>query len=207
MRTKLYLVALASFASLGILMLSSCSKNTQKSLSDLKSEQSDAIKNFIATNKLKVTELKTNDLPSSIDTETYYHLKNGLYLRVIDKGDMSKKAVLGETNVYALLKGYQFSKETSQTRSFDNLSKANVAELHFRYVYTYNAGDLHFNIVENTRPVLSLDDLMCQGIAFPVTMLGNGAKVALIIPFELGPSATYSKGLSTYVSELHYTYK
>lgn len=187
--------------------LASCKDNTGKSLSKLKSEQSDAIKQFQSKNNMKVVELSGNTLPQNIDKSVYYHFKNGLYMRVLDEGNMQDKAVLGETNVFARLAGYRFSLATAQGLSFDNLSKATYPEIQFRYVYYYNAGEIHYNLVTNSRPVDNYDILMCEGIAFPVSLLGNGARVSLIIPFELGPSSTYSQGLSTYVSEVQYTYK
>lgn len=199
--------SLLLLGALVVMGLASCKDNTGKSLSELKSEQSDAIKQFQSKNNMKVVELSGNTLPQNIDKSVYYHFKNGLYMRVLDEGNMQDKAVLGETNVFARLAGYRFSLAIAQGLSFDNLSKATYPEIQFRYIYYYSAGENHYNLVTNSRPVDNYDILMCEGIAFPVSLLGNGARVSLIIPFELGSSSTYSQGLSTYVSEVQYTYK
>lgn len=197
-------VGLASLALIG-----SCSKDNNKSLSELKSEQSDAIERLQNNLKLKFVELKDNALPQTIDKSVYYHLKNGLYIKVLDEGNQSKKAELDKTKVFVVMKGYQFRKDTPKGASFDNLSEASATEIEFRYTYFYNAGAVHYTLIPNTRPVVTYDDLMCEGIAFPVSLdkLGDGARVSLIIPFDIGPSSTFSLGVSTYIEELRYTFR
>lgn len=192
-----------------VLALGSCSKDDNKSLSELKSEQSDAIEALQGRLSLSFVELKDNVLPQSIDKNVYYHLKNGLYVRVLDAGDTSKKAVKDQTRVFLLIKGYQFSKTQAKSRVFDNLSDASLPEIEFRYTYYYEAGAIHYTPIANTRPILHYDALMCQGLAFPLSLegIGDGAKLSLIIPFDMGPSATYSSGITTYVEEARYTFR
>lgn len=204
MRIKNSIIALGLLAVCG---LSSCRDSSTKSLSELKDEQSDAIKDFRNSNRLNIVSRSDNTLPGTIDTSVYYHLKNGLYIRVLDQGDKTHMAKENETHVFMLMKGYMFGKETSQTMAFDNLSKASVPELEFLYTYYYNAGDVHYTAVPNARPLDSYDSYMCEGLAFPASILGNGARVSLIIPFEIGPSSAYRTGLSTYVEEVRYTYR
>lgn len=206
MNIKTMLLGLAGV--LSAWMLSSCKDSDRKSLSELKDEQANAINDFIKTNNLKVVALSTNELPANPSSDTYYLLKNGLYICVKQAGDLTKLAKRDTTHVYVRTKGYQFREGSGQLATFDNLSKGGVVEIQFRYTYYYNAGDLHFIPVPSSRPVGNLDALMCEGMAFPVSLsnIGDGAILSLIIPFELGPSSTYSSGITTYISELRYTY-
>lgn len=205
MSVRSYLLAIGAVATL---VLGSCKDNNGKSLSELKSEQSDAIDAFAGKNNLSFTELSDNALPSNASTGIFYKLKNGLYLRVDSWGDLSKKAELNKTTVYVQLKGYQFSKAASQANAFDNYSKPSIPEIEFNYVYYYSGGDIHYNLVSNKRPVGNYDILMCQGLAFPVSLgLGDGAELSLIVPFEIGPSSTYSSGWTTYVEKIRYTFE
>lgn len=206
MKIKSSLIALGAIALLGF---ASCSDDDTKSLSELKSEQEDAIEAFQSRTKISVVELKSNVLPATIDRNVYYHLRNGMYIKVLDMGDTSKPAVVGETTVFARLKGHQFTHNVEQSSLFDNMSVPSIAEIEFKYVSYYNGGDIHFSLISNTRPVSNLDALMCEGLAFPVSLagVGNGARFSLIVPFELGPSSTYKSGVTTYVEEITYTFK
>lgn len=205
MNIRTFLIGLCATS---LIALTSCEQNTTKSLSELKSEQSDAITAFGSTNNLSFVELRDNKLPADASTGVFYRFRNGLYMRIDSWGDLGQVATLNKTKVLVQFKGYQFSKETSKFSAFDNLSNPSIPDLEFAYVYFYNGGDVHYRLVENVRPIPDYDELMCQGLAFPVSLgLGNGAELSLIIPFELGPSGTYSSGISTYVEKVKYTYK
>lgn len=197
------------FGILSVLSLTACRDKKNKSLSDLKKDQTTAIERLVSQQKLVVEKLKDNELPTTIDKGVYYRLKNGLYIRVLDEGDKSQVAKLNETTVFAYVKGYQFKHDAPKVAAFDNISSPSVPEIEFKYVYYYNAGDVHYNLVANTRPIRSYDALMCQGLAFPLSLkgIGNGARLSLIIPFEIGPSGGYSSGLSTFVEEVRYIFK
>ena len=65
---------------------------------------------------------------------------------------------------------------------------------------------MHFTPKPSTAPVNSYDQYMCEGLAFPASQLGDGARVSLIIPFELGPSEFYGSGMTTFVEEARYVY-
>ena len=182
MRINSRVVALGVVA---LCSLASCKDNKTKSLSEMKDEQTDAIETLQSSKSLKVVKRSDNTLPlSSLDSDVYYRLRNGLYVRVLDKGDMSKLAKVNQTTVYLQMKGYMFSKSVSRTSVFDNLSKANVPELEFTYVNYYNQGEVHFT----------------------ASQLGDGARVSLIIPFEFGPSEFYGSGMTTFVEEARYVY-
>ena len=204
MRINSRVVALGVVA---LCSLASCRDNKTKSLSEMKDEQTDAIETLRSSKSLKVVKLPDNTLPlSSLDSDVYYRLKNGLYIRVLDKGDMSKLAKKDETTVYLWMKGYTFSKSVSRTSAFDNLSKGDIPDLEFSYKTYYNQGEVHFTPKPNTAPINTYDQYMCEGLAFPASQLGDGAWVSLIIPFELGPNELYGSGMTTFVEKARYVY-
>ena len=47
---------------------------------------------------------------------------------------------------------------------------------------------------------------MCEGLAFPMSLLGDGARVRLIIPFLLGPEVAYNTGTPMYCQEAQYEF-
>ncbi len=210
-------------------MASSCSDTSVKSLSELKDEQQTAISRLISTRNLAIVERATNTLPETIDPSVYYHMPNGLYIRVLSEGERGSVVTQNESLVYATFEGKQFSRDVDPVLSFNSYSKPSVPPVEFRYTYYYNAGDVHFSLVSLSSPQTSYDVLMCEGIAYPlsivdesvsadraqelalkgahVSRLGNGARVSLIIPFEVGPSDTYSKGYTTFMENLQYTFR
>lgn len=40
-----------------------------------------------------------------------------------------------------------------------------------------------------------------------MTMLGNKARVRLIVPFRIGPESLYSRGLTGYYKEVEYVFR
>ncbi len=190
-----------------VLTLVGCKSATYKSLSELKDEQKTAIRRLIADKGLSVVELSSHSLPSTIDPSVYYLMPNGLYMRVIDAGSSTDRAVKNETIVYAEFEGFQFNHTTSPILTFNNHSRSSVPPVEFRYTHYYNAGDIHFMLINQTAPQVNYDALMCEGLAYPMTLLGDGARVSLIIPFEIGPSGTYSSGYTMFVKEAEYKFR
>ena len=47
---------------------------------------------------------------------------------------------------------------------------------------------------------------MCEGLAFPMSLLGDGAKVRLIIPFTIGAEINYNRGSTMYCREVRYEF-
>ncbi len=187
------------------LSIQSCDDTKIKSFSDLKKEELTAINNFIKKNNFKVEERKTDDLPKNIDPNVYYKMSNGLYMRVIKKGE-DKPVSLG-TVVSLMFKGHMFSISKAKLRPFDNLSMGDTELTRFRYTYFYNQGDVHFVLIPQETAIPNYDHYMCEGLAYPISLLGAGAEVSLIIPFKLGPKGTYKQGLSSYMEEVVYLIK
>lgn len=223
-RIMLALLTLA-FAAIAV----GCKKTTVKSLSELKSEQRTAISKLISSRNIQVVELSGHTLPETIDNTVYYLMPNGVYLRVIDPGKQDTRITQDETVVFVTFKGFQFSLASNPLFTFDNHSKAAIPPTEFRYTEYYSAGTIHFSLVKQVAPQINYDFLMCEGLAYPLSIakavndqalseeltakkahiarLGSGARVSLIIPFEVGASETYSKGYSMFIEEAEYTIK
>lgn len=189
----------------GIYAFLSCNKDNIKSLSELKKDQSSNIAQTIRKNGWTVRELKTEALPSTIDNNVYYHFPNGLYMKIIDAGS-EEKAIKNQTQIELYIKGYLSHKDNNLYGAFNSISDAQFMPIEFLYTEYYNQGDIHYRSVATIQNGLSLSDLLCEGLAFPMTMLGNGAKVSLIIPFELGPSFTYQTGSNIVIEEARYNF-
>lgn len=202
--TKLCLIALMSLA----LGLQSCNDTSIKSLSEMKEEQETAIDKLVTANSLKVVNLSGETLPSPIDHSVYYKLPNGLYMRVIKQGDMSKRAVRNQSKIYLRMKGTMFNHQEEKILQPNNYSNAAVEVIEFLYVKEYNQGDIHYSLIAAPASTVSnLDSFMCQGLAYPMTLLGDGAEVSLIIPFDIGPSFTYNSGYTMFVERAVYNFK
>lgn len=186
-----------------VLGLGSCKKNrTIKPLSQLKREQRRAIDRLTKELPYQVKSLEGEALPTPIDTTVFYRLSNGLYIRVREKG--TTRPEMDKTTVSVALKGYFFSEAQSKGALFDNLTETNVRPISFRYISRETGeGRIHYSSLNEGG---IYDNLLCEGIAYPISLLGDGAIVQLIIPFDLGPSQNYTAGNSIFVEKAVYTF-
>jgi len=189
------------------LLFGSCKKSDIKPLSQLKKEQRRAIDRLISTEGFRVINRDNELLPEEIDKSVFYRLSNGLYMRVLDAGDQKAKAVAEKTRVLVQMKGRVFNESKGVRYTFNSLNNPSYGELKFLYVSYYNVGAEHYRAISSGGFSDSLDQLLCEGVAFPASLLGSGARVQLIIPFELGPTASYTEGNSIFVEEARYIYQ
>ncbi|MBB6276282.1 DUF4827 family protein [Porphyromonas circumdentaria] len=181
-------------------LLLSCKKEKEiKSLTELLREEEKAIDNFIRSNGITVEEAREGQ--QEFKPDVYYKFRNNLYMCVLDKG--GELAIPEKTRVNVRMRGYMFKEK--KEFSFDNLSNGGYQDTEFLYVDRYNRGALHF-IKLPSAPSSSLNSLMCEGLAFPMSLLGNGAKVRLIIPFSIGPEMNYEAGISMFCEEVRYEF-
>lgn len=180
-----------------------------KSLSDLKKEQGRAISTLIADRQLRVVDLGVSGrLPEQPDPNVYYKIPSasGLYMRVLDAGDKARRAVDKETKIFVSFRGHSFSEEHPTIARFDILSRPAYPPVEFLYSVQYNYGETHYTLLAQTASVANFDHLMCQGLAYPMSLLGDGARVSLIIPFEIGPTGSYASGYTYFIDEAEYTF-
>lgn len=187
---------------------SSCQKEGRlKPLNELKSEQADAIKQLIAKRNLRVQEIKeVKSFPANPDPAVYYKMPNGVYICVKHPGDMNRRAVENKTRVSLYFKGHYFNKDIVEGATFNNLSYAGLPPVEFLYTSYYSFGEVHFSLLPQQGYYATLERMMCEGLAYPMSLLGDGARVSLIIPFEAGPADTYTQGVSVFIEEARYIF-
>lgn len=181
--------------------LGSCKeKQHVKSLTEMLRDEEKLIKNFIAEHQINV--VKGEEEQKEFDPDTWYKFPNGVYMQVIDSGQ--EAAVPGKTRVMLRMKGYFLGDAIA--KPFDNLSKGYQQTTEFIYVNTRDrTGAVHYQLIKEQLGY-SLDELMCEGLAYPLTMVGNGAKVRLLIPFLTGPNVAYNSGSPMYCEEVRYQF-
>lgn len=181
-------------------LLFSCQKTKEvKSLTEMLKDEEKVIKSFIA--KEGFTVEKAQDGQTEFKSGVYYLFKNNLYMMILDKG--GERPVAEKTRVNVRMKGYMFSSERGA--SFDNLSNGGYQDAEFLYVDRYNRGAVHFQSLTSA-PGYTVGSLICEGIAFPMSILGDGARVSLIIPFSIGPTMNYDTGTTMFCSEVRYEF-
>lgn len=212
-----------------IISLAGCKDDDLKSLSELKSEQRTAIGRLLSERGIKVVTLDEDRLPDVIDPSVYYLMPNGLYMQILDPGAKGQVIKQDDTRTFLTFKGFQFSKDTPTGTRFDGYTSAQVPPVEFIYRDYYNGGPVHFETIAEGVIRANYEALMCEGLAYPlsiidtsvptaeaerlalnkshVSRIGNGARLSLIIPFEVGPSGSYSQGLSTFIETVEYTIK
>ena len=153
-------------------------------------------------NKENITVRNYAEGQTSFDRGIYYKFSNGLYMEVLEAG--GEHPVAEKTRVNVRFEGYIFNKDSIQ-QNFNNLSMPGFQDTEFIYVDRYSRGALHFILIKSA-PGYSLNALMCEGLAFPMSLLGDGAKVGLIIPFTIGTEISYNRGSTMYCREVRYEF-
>lgn len=198
MRSKL---SFGAFCLIVLLALSGggCKKREVKSLTQLLKEEKTYIRDFIAKEGFTVKEASGEE--TTFEANILYHFPNGLYMQVLDAG--KTRPEVNKTKVVVRFAGYMFQKEPLS--SFNNLTDGSYQNTEFLYIESYNRGALHYSLLPSA-PGYTLNSLMCEGLAFPMSLLGDGARVRLIIPFLLGPEVAYNTGTPMYCQEAQYEF-
>ena len=195
------LVTLVMMLLLGQGVLTSCRDRQHiKSLSEMLRDEEKMIKGFIQEQQMNVQEGSEDQ--RTFDPVVWYKFPNGVYMQVLNKGtDLAKP---DRTRVMLRMKGRFIAPDYN--KSFDNLSKGYQQSTEFIYINSRDrSGSIHYKLIQEQFGH-SVDGLMCEGIAYPLTLVGNGAKVRLLIPFLLGPNIAYNAGAPMYCEEVWYQF-
>ena len=195
------LVTLVMMLLLGQGVLTSCRDRQHiKSLSEMLRDEEKMIKGFIQEQQMNVQEGSEDQ--RTFDPAVWYKFPNGVYMQVLTKGtDLAKP---DRTRVMLRMKGRFIAPDYN--KSFDNLSKGYQQSTEFIYINSRDrSGSIHYKLIQEQFGH-SVDGLMCEGIAYPLTLVGNGAKVRLLIPFLLGPNIAYNAGAPMYCEEVWYQF-
>ena len=195
------LVTLVMMLLLGQGVLTSCRDRQHiKSLAEMLRDEEKMIKGFIQEQQMNVQEGSEDQ--RTFDPAVWYKFPNGVYMQVLNKGtDLAKP---DRTRVMLRMKGRFIAPDYN--KSFDNLSKGYQQSTEFIYINSRDrSGSIHYKLIQEQFGH-SVDGLMCEGIAYPLTLVGNGAKVRLLIPFLLGPNIAYNAGAPMYCEEVWYQF-
>lgn len=180
--------------------LPSCKEKLKiKSLTELLRDEKKNISRFIKENNIRVQEV--DDRHDSFTPGIFYKFSNGVYMEVIDRG--TEMAVPEKTKVIVRFKGYFFLDK--KDAAFDNISKGFYQNTEILYVNREERGTIHYVLIPPA-PGVSLNDLMCEGLAFPLSKVGNGARIRLIVPFDKGSNMAYRRGMTMYCEEVRYEF-
>lgn len=188
------------FVGFALLSSISCNKKREiKSLTEMLRDEEKWIKAF--KTRQNIQEAKGEEGQTHFDPNVFYKYENGLYMQVLDKG--GERPVAEKTHIKTRFKGYFFNPDSIQ--GFDNLSKGHYQNTEFLYVNRYMRGALHYVLLTSAMGN-TLNEIMCEGLAFPMSLLGNGARVRLIVPFLIGPEMSYNLGYPMYCLEVRYEF-
>lgn len=197
---SLVVLSLISLVSVSAVFLTSCNKNKNiRSLTEMLNDEKKWVSQFIAQKQFQVAD--GWDGQNEFDPHTFYKFNNGLYIQVLDAG--KEKPIAEKTRIKVRFKGYFFNPDS--INGFDNLSKGNYQNTEFLYVNRYVRGAVHYVLLPSAMGN-TLNDVMCEGVAFPMSLLGNGARVRLIVPFLIGPEVAYNLGYPMYCEEVRYEF-
>ncbi len=198
-KKQITLLLFATF--IGVILLPSCRKNKDiKSLSEMLKEEKKTINKLIEKKNFSVKEYEKGQ--KEFDPNTFYLFENGLYMQVLNPG--KERPIAEKTRINIRMKG-EMILGGNTLGEFDSLSSGGFQDLEFKYVDRYQRGAIHYLPIASA-PSFTLSNLLCEGLAFPMSLLGNGARVRLIIPFSIGPSVNYKEGKTMYCEDVRYEF-
>jgi len=176
-------------------VFSSCSDS--KTYAELLSEEKDAISKFIADSGYVVINNFEGDSLYNPATKKLVRMSNGMYLAIINKGSKTDTAVPYVTKVtyrFKLAKVLTGS-DTSYISNYYNFRDAYPNQ----FIYKAQATTQSYHYTSGTT-------MLCEAIQLPITFLGNGAIVKMIIPSKISFTDYQSSVKPLYISELKYTF-
>ena len=161
--------------------------DNSKSMQEYIREEKKAIERYILSQNIEVL----NDYPadSVFKKNQYYKTDEGLYMHVADPGNTSRRVQVYDEVLVRF--DYRYFIKSYVSGSTDSLV-LNYAyfPIEFRYGISYDIDRI---------------GLACSGFAIPLSYVGEGAVVDLIIPSELGNSTDNSSFAPVFYKNLKYT--
>ncbi|MDR3060934.1 MAG: DUF4827 domain-containing protein [Dysgonamonadaceae bacterium] len=166
-----------------IIFISSC--NDQKTAQELIQEEKKAIERFIARNGIRTLSSYPKD--GVFAENEYYRNPDGLYIHVVDSGNGRRVVVSDEIQVR--FDEMQYFKSDTSSVSSDLISIDPFAFL-YGNPYSYDNYGGYYT---------------CIGWVIPLSYVGEGAIVNLIIPSNLGASGDQNAYRPVFYKGLRYT--
>ena len=181
---KKTVIFILSFILLGIIHIS-C--DNRKSMQEYIREEKKAIERYILSERIEVLDEYPKD--SLFSEKQYYKTSQGLYMHVVDAGNTSRRVQLYDEVLVRFDYLYYIKSYVSGNTDSIVLSYAYLP-IEFRYGINYST---------------DLTGLACAGFSIPLTYVGEGAVVDLIIPSELGNSNDNGSFAPVFYKNLKYS--
>lgn len=178
-----------TFLMLVALGLGSCS-NT-KTYAEKLADEKNAIAKLIA-DSFVVIPYNADSLYTKSNRHIMLLDSKGLYVAIISKGDVTKKAVKNSTVVNYRFKGMR---ELGADTTYQTETKI------YPLSFTYGQSTTQFDITYDYPYTWA-----CDGLQRPLADLGDGAVVKLIIPSKLSFQSHQSNVVPIYFQELKYSF-
>jgi hypothetical protein len=179
-------VFIGSLILLGLVYVS-C--DNSKSMQEYIREEKKAIERYISSQKIKVLNEYPQD--SIFEENEYYKTSEGLYMHVVDKGNPNRRVepydqVLVRFDHFYYVKSFVSGSTDSIVLNY----------LYFPIEFRYGIAGSY-----SSDPA----GLACNGFALPLSYVGEGAVVNLLIPSELGNATDNSSFAPVFYKNLKYT--
>jgi hypothetical protein len=175
--------------SLLLLGLANSACDGSKSMQEYIREEKKSIERYILSQKIEVLNEYPKD--STFKENQYYKTSDGLYMHVADRGNLNRRIaaydeVLLRFDHFFYIKNYVSGQTDSIVLSY----------LYLPIAFTYGITGSY-----NNDPA----GLACSGFAVPLSYVGEGGVVDLIIPSELGNATDNSSFAPVFYKNLKYT--
>jgi len=186
-----------------LIVIASCitfSCNQSKSLQELLQEERKAIDKFISMNDLVI--LKNYPKDGVFKENEYYRTDDGLFFQVVDSGNGIRAQLLDDVSVR--FDYFQFVKDAAS---------GDTTKYGFPFTSTYYStgvlissnGQPYSFVYGISQTYSSSYSPACQSWVIPLTYVGEGAVLNMIIPSTLGAYNDYNNVTPVFYKNLKYT--
>jgi len=166
-------------------------------MQELIQEEKKAINRYIESNKLEI--LSTYPADGVFGDKQYYKSDEGVYFRVVEKGDTEDMAVKGSNKYGAVKRGTEVLIRVVSKYYFA-LSETSVYQL-----YDYHPCAYIYGIGLAPDNQSSID--VASAWVLPLEFVGNGAVVDMIVPSEYGTSTDRSSFYPAFYKNVSYRFR
>jgi hypothetical protein len=165
-------------------ILPSC--NSSKTLQELLQEESKAIDRFIATNDF--VPLKNYPSNGVFKEKEYFRTNDGLFFHVVDSGNGKRAQANSDVSVR-----FDYMQYVKSAASGDTTKYYGTALYPYSFIYGIPA-----TYTNSSNP-------LCQAWVIPLSYVGEGAVIDMIIPSSIGASSDNRNVTPVFYKNLRYT--
>ena len=156
-------------------------------------EEKKAIERYILMQKIEI--LKEYPKDHVFQENQYYKTSEGLYMHVVDRGNTNRR--VQTYNEVCVRFDYLYYVKSYVSAATDSARLA----CHIEVSYAYLPVRFRYGITYSIDPT----GLACSGFAIPLTYVGEGGVVDLIVPSELGNANDNNNIAPVFFKNLQYT--